>query len=1123
MYSKELSKFYLQHHNTEKFNKWLAGSGSNISLTGLSGSSGVLFASACIEKSRFINWFIVPDREQAAYIYGDLSNTLNEDNVYFFPSGYKRSMNETVNDEAGLILRTEVLNKLKNIGNIKLPVIFVSYPEALIEKVISAENLSKNTIELNVGETISITFIREALEEYNFEEVEFVYEPGQFSVRGSIVDIFSYSHHLPYRLDFFGDEVETIRTFDIDDQRSRDKFTSITIVPNIQKLVETNKGNCILKFLPADSVIWSVNLRLSIDRISDIYNKFPEKLNFEFGGTQTGKDNILLDGMEFEQLLKNFRHAEFGQNFEFRGASLDFSTSPQPVFRKNFDLLSQNLSEYNQKGYEVILISENPKQINRLKDIFSSLPEHVRFNSLVTSIHEGFIDHDIKLCIYTDHQIFERYHKYLINRQFIRSDVLTMNEIRNLQPGDYIVHIDHGIGIFGGLGKVEINGHQQESIRLVFKDNDVLYVNIHNLHKISKYRGKDGEPPKISKLGTPAWQNLKQNTKKKVKDIARELIALYAKRKSSEGFAYSQDTYMQEELEASFIYEDTPDQLKATVSVKENMERAFPMDHLICGDVGFGKTEIAIRAAFKAVSDNKQVVVLVPTTLLALQHYNTFSERLEKFPCSIDYISRLKSSKEQKETIKKLQEGQIDIIIGTHRIIGKDIKFKDLGLLIIDEEQKFGVAVKEKLKSIRINVDTLTLTATPIPRTLQFSLMGARDLSIISTPPPNRHPIQTEIHTFNETVIRDAIDYEVSRGGQVFFIYNRIDKLIDIALLINKLCPEVKVAVAHGQMDGELLEQIMMDFIRGDFDVLVTTTIIESGLDIPNANTMIINQAQMFGLSDLHQLRGRVGRSNKKAFCYLLAPPYSSLTQEARRRMKAIEEFSELGSGFNIAMQDLDIRGAGNLLGAEQSGFISEIGFETYQRILNEAMFELKEEEFGDLLSEKPADTINKTNDTQEQVSEPDYVMDCQVDTDMELMFPDAYIRNVTERIRLYRELDNIESEDKILEFERQLTDRFGTMPSATCELINVVRLRWIAKMLGFEKIILKNQKMLISFVSNKNSSYYQSHVFENILAFVQKNPKTFQMKEVKDKLSMTAENVKTIDEAIGLLKRMME
>lgn len=1119
---KDLSSIYQKHPNSEPFTKWAQNARGNIHLKGFCGSSGVLFAASCIQKLGGVHWFILSDRDQASYLYSDLTHALHKDSVLFFPSGFKHSMTDRVHDEAGLILRTAVLNKLKKIEKDQVSQVFVSYPEALMEKVITGEFLNKNTLELTINESISISFIREVLNEYNFEEVEFVYEPGQFSVRGSIVDIFSYSYYLPYRLDFFGDEVESIRTFEVDDQLSRDKLTSITIVPNIQKLVEQDRGEGVFNLLPAGTILWSVDIGVSVSRIDEIYNNSPEQFTSHFSKTTKHKEHILLNGNGVEKLLGTFRHVEFGQTYTYPPVSvLDFSTIPQPIFKKNFELLSQNLFDYRQKGYDLVLLSENPKQIDRLKDIFKSLPDHIVFDSLITSIHEGFIDHELKLCMYTDHQIFERYHKYLINHQFIRSDVLTMSELRNLQPGDYIVHIDHGIGVFGGLGKTEVNGHQQESIRLVYRDNDVLYVNIHNLHKISKYRGKEGEPPKVNKLGTPSWQNLKQNTKKKVKDIARELIALYAKRKSSEGFAYSPDTYIQEELEASFIYEDTPDQLKATISVKENMERPYPMDHLICGDVGFGKTEVAIRAAFKAVSDSKQVAILVPTTLLALQHFNTFKDRLDKFPCNIDYISRLKSTKEQKETIKKIESGQIDIIIGTHRLIGKDIKFKDLGLLIVDEEQKFGVAVKEKLKGMRINVDTLTLTATPIPRTLQFSLMGARDLSIINTPPPNRHPIQTEIHIFNEKTIQDAIDYEVSRNGQVFFIYNRIDKLMEMAMLISKLCPDVKVAVAHGQMEGENLEQIMLDFIRGDFDVLVTTTIVESGLDIANANTMIINQAQKFGLSDLHQLRGRVGRSNKKAFCYLLTPPYSVLTPGARRRLKAIEEFSELGSGFNVAMQDLDIRGAGNLLGAEQSGFISEIGFETYQRILNEAMFELKEEEFGDVLIDEGAENKRNLKDHPEMNHLGDFVIDCQVDTDLELLFPDDYIRNVTERIRLYRELDNIENEDKIGEFEQQLIDRFGILPKATKELINVVRLRWLARNLGFEKIILRNQKMIMWFVSNQNSLYYQSPVFENIIQFVQKNPKLFQMKEVKDKPTMSAENVKSIDDAINLLKRM--
>jgi transcription-repair coupling factor (superfamily II helicase) len=1112
--STELISIFQNHPNTKALAHWKGNATSKvICLKSLCGSSRSLFASSVIEKVGGMHWFIIPDREEAAYLYDDLAHTLDENIVLFFPSAYKRSVIHNEIDEAGLILRTAVLNQFKS-SNIR-KIVVVTYPEALMEKVVTSESLQKNTLELTVGEKITIEFIREVLEEYHFEEVEFVSEPGQFSVRGGIVDIFSYSHHLPYRIDFFGNEVESIRTFEVEDQLSKEKLDNITIVPNIQKLVSSEKGDCVLKLFPAGTLIWSENLRLCLDQIAEVFQNAPEKLSAEFSSEKVLRDSILSDVTEIEPLLKEFRHIEFGQVYHYKTTEvLEFSTAPQPVFNKNFELLSENLNDYKSKKYQIFLLSENPKQIDRLKDIFASLPEKVTFTPIINSIHEGFIDHHGKACLYTDHQIFERYHKYRINRQFVRSESITLNELRGLQTGDYIVHIDHGVGVFGGLGKIEVNGHHQEAIRLIYRDNDVLYVNIHNLHKISKYRGKDGEPPKIYKLGTSAWQTIKQNTKRKVKDIARELIALYAKRKASQGFAFSGDTYLQEELEASFIYEDTPDQLKATRSVKEGMEAPNPMDHLICGDVGFGKTEVAIRAAFKAVTDNKQVAVLVPTTILALQHYNTFRERLEKFPCTVDYISRLKSAKDQKETLKNLESGKVDIIIGTHRLIGKDIKFKDLGLLVIDEEQKFGVAVKEKLKSLRVNIDTLTMTATPIPRTLQFSLMGARDLSIISTPPPNRHPIQTELHTFNEKVIQGAIDYEVGRGGQVFFIFNRVDHLVEIELLIRKLCPQVKCIIAHGQIEGEKLEKIMLDFIRGDYDVLISTTIIESGLDIPNANTIIINQAQNFGLSDLHQLRGRVGRSNKKAFCYLLAPPYSVLTQEARRRLKAIEEFTELGSGFNIAMQDLDIRGAGNMLGAEQSGFISEIGFETYQRILNEAMLELRDEEFTELFAES-------AQDKPQTETEHQYTTDCQVDTDMELLFPDDYIRNVTERVRLYRELDSIETEEKLKEFEQQLNDRFGPLPQPTIELMNVVRMRWLAKRLGFEKIILKNGKILIWFVANQMSPYYQSDVFEKVIRFVQKNPNLFQMKEAKDKLTMSAEQISSISEAMNILTKI--
>jgi transcription-repair coupling factor (superfamily II helicase) len=1117
----DLISVYREHSHLKEFADWLSKNNSHsFRLKGLCGSSYNLFAASAIGQSGGVHWFITPDREMAAYQYNDLVNAFNDDVVLFFPSAYKRSVNQNDIDESGLILRTAVLNRLKHVASDSQPLIVVSYPEALMEKVITSDSLNRNTLELKTGEQISIAFIREVLNEYQFEETEFVYEPGQFSVRGSIVDIFSYAHHLPYRIDFFGDEVESIRTFEVEDQLSRERFGAITIVPNIQKLVTGDKGDCVLKLLPQHTLVWSDNLELSFEILQKTYNSAPSELVSEMSGEKIDRDKVLLSPDDVLNCVSSFRNIETGLSFYFQTDNeLEFSTAPQPAYNKNFELLSISLSDFEKKGYKIFLLSENPKQIDRLKDIFRSLPHHVSFSPVIGSVHEGFIDNDLKICFYTDHQIFERYHKYRISKQFVRSEMISLNELRGLKTGDYVVHIDHGIGVFGGLGKVDVNGHQQEAIRLIYRDNDVLYVSIHNLHKISKYRGKDGEPPKIYKLGTPAWQHMKQTTKRKVKDIARELIALYAKRKESEGFAFSPDTYLQDELEASFIYEDTPDQEKSTLNVKRGMEAPHPMDHLVCGDVGFGKTEIAIRAAFKAVTDGKQVAVLVPTTILALQHHNTFKDRLEKFPCTVEYISRLKSTKEQKDILKRVEAGQVDILIGTHRIVGKDVKFKDLGLLIIDEEQKFGVAVKEKLKALRVNIDTLTMTATPIPRTLQFSLMGARELSIIATPPPNRHPIQTELHTFNEKVIQEAIEYEVARGGQVFFIHNRVDNMPEMQLLINKLCPHVKTVFAHGQMEGEKLEELMLNFMRGDYDVLISTTIIESGLDISNANTIIVNQAQNFGLSDLHQLRGRVGRSNKKAFCYLLAPPYSVLTTEARRRLKAIEDFSELGSGFSIAMQDLDIRGAGNLLGGEQSGFISEIGFETYQRILNEAMLELRESEFQGLFDDE---NVKNQEEGKPETAEA-YILDCQVDTDMELLFPDKYVHNVAERVRLYRELDNVENEEKLKEFEQQLADRFGPLPEVSVELLEVVRLRWLARSLGFEKIILKSEKMLIWFVSNQQSPYYQSAVFDRILHFVQKNPRLFQMKEAKDKLTMTAEPVGSIKKAMELLKKLSE
>ncbi len=1110
----ELKSIYFKHPNFKLFQDYSNNKEKSIHLKGLNGSATALFAATVLAHNKNTHLFLVPDKEEAAYLYNDLANVLNEEQILFFPSSYKRTIAHQETDEAGIILRTRLLNRLQKEDKSDNALAIITYPEGLIEKVATIENLNNNTLDLLVGEKISISFIREVLYEYKFEESDFVYEPGQFSVRGSIVDIFSFSNNLPYRVDFFGEEVESIRTFEADTQLSKEKLQQISIVPNIGYMLSGGNNTNILNLLPKDTSLWTKDLPLIYSEIEKAYPAIPGKILTFQGEEKVLKEAVINSAEELKILIEPFQQVEIGQSYSFSTKQVvNFRTIPQPAFKKNFELLAQNLVENQSNKFVNFILSDNPRQIQRLKDIFAGMAEPVTFIPVETALHEGFVDNDLNICIYTDHQIFERYHKYNIRHHFAKSEAITINEIRGLNPGDYVVHIDHGIGVFGGLQKIEENGKIQEKITLVYKDNDVIFVSIHNLHKISKYKGKEGETPRIYKLGTPAWQNLKQSTKKKMKDIARELIDLYAKRKGEEGFRYSPDTYMQEELEASFIYEDTPDQEKATRSVKNSMEAPYPMDHLVCGDVGFGKTEIAIRAAFKAVADSKQVAVLVPTTILALQHYNTFKDRLENFPCKVDYISRLKPPKQQKEVLEKLETGEIDILIGTHKLVGKDIKFKDLGLLIVDEEQKFGVSVKEKLKHLKVNVDTLTLTATPIPRTLQFSLMGARDLSIINTPPPNRHPIHTELHTFNEETIKEAIDYEMSRNGQVFFIHNRVDSLVSIEIMINKLCPGVKTISAHGQLEGEKLEQIMLDFINGDFDVLISTTIVESGLDIPNANTIIINNANMFGLSDLHQLRGRVGRSNKKAFCYLLAPPVQVLTPEARRRLKAIEDFTDLGSGFNIAMQDLDIRGAGNLLGAEQSGFISDIGYETYQRILAEAMLELRETEFKEFFSQEDEQAKHQQNSH--------FVTDTQIDTDMELLFPDSYISNITERMRLYRELDNIDNNEKLAEFEKMVIDRFGALPKASKELLDEVRLRWQAEMLGIEKIILKGNKMLVYFISNQESKFYQSEIFDKLIRYIQKNPRTFQMKEAKDKLSMVVENIKSVKQAIDMLSRL--
>lgn len=1109
----ELIQLYSKHAAVENLQQLLAEDGlKKIHCAGLAGSSKSLLMASVVSALPGIHLVVMPEKEDAAYVYNDLVNLLGSDDVLFFPSSFKRSVHYNQIDNGSVILRTNVVNRLGSgeqqvSGNY---LVVVTYAEGLAEKVITQVKLKKNTLQLNKGEKISISFIREVLEEYHFTDVDFVYEPGQYAIRGSLVDVFSFASSDPFRIDFFGDEVESIRTFDVDTQLSKEIHEKISILPNVQELKREDISEPITDYLDAKSVVWINDIRFTADKLNSIYDEISQRAN-KSEEVLPLSESQLTTGHYLISKLPEFKVVELTARSFYPGSvQVTFNTLPQPAFNKNFNLLADDLLILTENEYKNYILSDSEKQIERLTAIFNDINKSIRFAPLLRTLHEGFIDRDLLLCCYTDHQIFERYHKYTLQNYFSNRGTLSLKELKGLQPGDYVVHIDHGIGKFGGLEKIEINGKVQESIRLVYQDNDVLYVSIHSLHRISKYKGKDNEPPRMYKLGTAAWQKLKQNTSRKIKDIARELISLYARRKMQKGFAFAPDTYMQNELEASFIYEDTPDQVKSTKAIKEDMESENPMDRLVCGDVGFGKTEVAVRAAFKAVADSKQVAVLVPTTILALQHYHTFRDRLKEFPCNLEYINRFKKGAQQTDIVKRLKEGKIDIIIGTHRLLGADIQFKDLGLLIIDEEQKFGVSAKEKLKNLKVNVDTLTLTATPIPRTLQFSLMGARDLSVINTPPPNRHPVITELHTFNDDIIREGIEYEVSRGGQVFFINNRVQNIHEVETLIRKLCPRVKTCVAHGQMEGPELERTMTEFVGGDYDVLVATAIIESGLDIPNANTIFINNAHHFGLSDLHQLRGRVGRSNKKAFCYLLAPPLTLMTPDARRRLKAIEELSELGSGFNVALHDLDIRGAGNMLGGEQSGFIADIGFETYTKILNEAISELKETEYKEVFASK---------EKEQPEEEKKYVDDCQIDTDLELLFPDNYIESVTERMSLYRELDQVQTEEDLLKYESSLVDRFGPLPDASKELLEVVRLRWLANWLGFEKVVMKSSKMIGYFVSNQESPYYKSKAFTNILTFVQKQPARFRMKEGNNKLTLTCEPITSVKAASNLLR----
>lgn len=1058
---------------------------------GVAGSYMPLLISTILNKLDRDLIIILNDREEASYFFDDLNRLHMGSNTLFFPSSCKRSLDFSNIDGDNVILRTEALNRLSQKDDYA---IVVTHLDAVVERVISSSDLKQNTLLISQGDNIGIELIEETLLEFNFERVDFVYEPGTYSIRGSIVDIFSYSHEEPYRVDFFDDDVESIRVFDIETQASTKDIDKISIIPNMQEAIKRCAPVSIFDFVNKSTLIVSPNL----SGVKEIIKQATEKLNDSDIVNIISKDKIL-------NSLNSSPSIEYGLlNLFTPDTTVQFNISPQPLFHKNFDLLGEDLERHKNDNYKSLIISSNDKQLDRIEAIFNDKGIPHRFNRLDLTLSSGFIDHDSKVCCYTDHQIFERYHRFKVRANKSAKSTITLKELNKLHPGDYVVHIDHGVGKFVGLVKSTTNGKVQESIRLVFKDNDSLLVSIHSLHRISKFKGKDGSEPKINKLGSPAWQNLKNKAKKKVKDIAKDLIALYAKRKEQSGFQYSEDTYMQQELEASFIYEDTPDQTKSTAAVKLDMEKPTPMDRLVCGDVGFGKTEIAIRAAFKAVADNKQVAILVPTTILALQHYKTFCSRLKDMPCNIEYISRLRKSADVKQVLTDLKSGKIDIIIGTHKLVGKSVEFYDLGLLIIDEEQKFGVSIKEKLKNLKIDVDTLTLTATPIPRTLQFSLMGARDLSVINTPPPNRYPIVTEVHGFNEDVIREAINYEMDRGGQVFFINNRVQNIKEVEDMIRRVVPKAKTVVGHGQMDGPKLEGVLLDFINGDYDVLIATTIIESGLDIPNANTIIINNAQNFGLSELHQLRGRVGRTNKKAFCYLLAPPLSALPTEGRRRLEAIEQFSELGSGFSIAMQDLDIRGAGNILGAEQSGFIADIGFETYHRILNEAIQELKSGEYQGVFDEKESDEASKA------FLKVNYISDCQIETDLEMRFPEYYVESTPERMQLYRELDSIENREKIDIFLNSLRDRFGEPPAAVLELIEMIKLRWIAVDLNMERVILKNGKMRCYFISDSQSEFYSSSRFSSIITWIQKNPQKVTIQE-SSKLSMIFKNIGTV------------
>lgn len=1118
--------------------------GSNIFLQGQQASATpLLFAAVATEiKQTFL--FVLQDADEAGYFYHDLTQVMGTQNVLFFPSSFKRSVKYGQRDSANEILRTEVLARVSaRDKQATESLLIISYPEALSELVVSKQHLDERRLSLKTGQQqIDITDIAHKLREYGFQEVDYVYEPGQYSVRGSILDVYSFSCENPFRIDFFGREIDTIRTFEVQDQLSKDKLNEIEIVPELATL--TTERVSFLNFLPSNSVMVYKDFAYIRDVIAHVYDEGYSKqaITEQLEGAteieqkqiidELNKEKTLLSPSQFAQQAATFRTIEFGIHAGKTSSSalqketkydiIKFKITPQPLFHKNFDLLVDSLDNYILQGYKLYILADSDKQNQRLKDIFADMDSQkaksIVFEPVNKTLHEGFADDGLKCCFFTDHQIFDRYHKYNLKSDGARAGkmALTMKELQEMEPGDFIVHVDFGIGKFGGLVRVPAGNSYQEMIRIIYQHNDKVDVSIHSLYKISKYRRSDtGEPPRLSTLGTGAWDRLKEKTKKRIKDIARDLIKLYAQRRHERGHAFSGDSYLQHELEASFLYEDTPDQSKATQDVKADMESQRPMDRLVCGDVGFGKTEVAVRAAFKSACDSKQVAVLVPTTVLAYQHYQTFKNRLKGMPVRVDYLSRARTAKQTKQVLTDLEDGKIDILIGTHKLLGKAVKWHDLGLLIIDEEQKFGVSTKEKLRKLKTNVDTLTMSATPIPRTLQFSLMGARDMSIIRTPPPNRYPIHTELATFSHEVIADAINFEMSRNGQVYFVHDRINGLQEIANLIHKYVPDCRIAIGHGQMPPEELEKVLMGFMNYDYDVLLSTTIVENGIDISNANTMIINDAHRFGLSDLHQMRGRVGRSNRKAFCYLLAPPKSSLTPEARRRLEALENFSELGSGFNLAMQDLDIRGAGNLLGAEQSGFMEDLGYETYQKILNQAVTELKNDEFQDIYAEQMA----QGND----ISGEEFVEDCAIESDLEMYFPDNYVPGSSERMLLYRELDNINDDNDLEAYRQRLIDRFGEIPHEGLELMQVVPLRRLGKRLGCEKISLKQGKMNMQFVANPESAYYQSRTFSAVINYVGNHPRRCDFKQVGTRRLLTISEIPTVEAAVSVLREMLK